>query len=231
MTIDGEPLGENALLLRLGDGMDAATNAAVHALAAAIRDAALAPITDVVPAYASVLVCHQPLADAVRTRLHRQLIDMACEVPRDRPAAAVTCHDIPVCYGGEHGPDMQTLAQAHDMSEADVIDLHTAATYQVAMTGFAPGFPYLLGLDSRLATPRRETPRTRVSAGSVGIAGGQTGIYPSELPGGWQLIGRTPLRLFQADDAEHPCLLVPGDQVRFLAIDAARFNALRESSC
>lgn len=231
MFVDGEPLGENALLLHLGEGMDADTNAAVHAVSAAISHAALAPITDVVPAYASVLVCHQPLAANVRTQLHGQLIDMAREAPRTINAAQTTCHEIPVCYGGEYGPDLTALARAHDMSENEVIDQHTAATYHVAMTGFAPGFPYLLGLDPRLATPRRKTPRTRVAAGSVGIAGGQTGIYPGELPGGWQLVGRTPLALFQPENAEHPCLLVPGDCVRFRAINATKFNALQEAAC
>src|SRR5699024_6554932 len=133
---------------------------------------------------------------------------------------STTRHDVPVCYGAEFGPDLAALAKAHGMTEAQVIEVHTAPTYRVAMTGFAPGFPYLLGLDERLATPRRETPRTRVADGSVGIAGRQTGMYPGELPGGWQLIGRTPLALFDATAADRPCLLTPGDEVRFRAIDA-----------
>jgi len=128
--------------------------------------------------------------------------------------------DVPVCYGGDFGPDLDALATHAKLEAADVIARHTAATYTVAMLGFAPGFPYLFGLDPALHMPRRASPRTRVPAGSVAIGGAQTGVYPSELPGGWQLIGRTPLVLFDAR-RDPPSLLVPGDCVRFVAIDAA----------
>jgi KipI family sensor histidine kinase inhibitor len=128
--------------------------------------------------------------------------------------------EIPVCYGGDFGPDLDALASHAKLTAADVIARHTAATYTVAMLGFAPGFPYLFGLDPALEMPRRASPRTRVPAGSVAIGGAQTGIYPSELPGGWQLIGRTPLALFDAQ-RDPPSLLMPGDRVRFVAIDAA----------
>ncbi len=231
MPIDSEPMGEAALLLRLGDDMDAAVNARVHAVAAAIRQAGTDAVTDIVPAYASVLVRHRPLAPQARASLHRQLLALADEAAAATPSTEGESHEIPVCYDDGHGPDLASLARARGLTIRQVVERHTAPTYRVAMTGFAPGFPYLLGLDERLATPRRETPRTRVAAGSVGIAGRQTGIYPGELPGGWQLIGQTPLALFRPDDADRPCLLQPGDRVRFRAIDAARFEALREDPC
>lgn len=226
-------MGETALLLQLGEHMDAALNARVHALAAAIRQARLAAVIDIVPAYASVLIEHRPLAPPARDQLHRQLLALA-----NRPGAATPStltqgpvHDLPVCYDAAHGPDLPDLARACGLAVHQVIALHTAPVYRVAMTGFAPGFPYLLGLDERLAAPRLAAPRTRVPAGSVGIAGRQTGIYPTQLPGGWQLIGQTPLALFRADDDRQPCLLQPGDRVRLHAIDAAQFDALRATPC
>lgn len=231
MPVDTEPMGDTALLLRLGNGIDATVNAHVHALAEAIRQVDAGDIVDVVPAYASVLVRHRPLDPHARTRLHRRLADLAVESFDTTPCEHGTRHEIPVCYGGEHGRDLASLAHGHGITEQQVINLHVAPEYRVAMTGFAPGFPYLLGLDTRLATPRHKTPRTRVAAGSVGIAGTQTGVYPGELPGGWQLIGRTPLVLFNPDDADRPCLLQPGDRVRFRTIDEARFDALQATRC
>lgn len=231
MSIDCEPMGETALLLHLGGSMDDAVNARVHVVATAIRQADLTDVTDIVPAYASVLVRHRPLASKTRADLHRKLLALGDDATAATPCAEGEDHEIPVCYDSGHGPDLASLAHMHGLTIQQVIDLHTAPTYRVAMTGFAPGFPYLLGLDERLATPRLETPRTRVPAGSIGIAGQQTGIYPSELPGGWRLIGQTPLALFRPGNAAHPCLLQPGDRVRFRAIDAMRFEALRKDSC
>ncbi|WIG55610.1 MAG: Allophanate hydrolase 2 subunit 1 [Rhodanobacteraceae bacterium] len=134
---------------------------------------------------------------------------------------------IPVCYGGDCGPDIDAIAEHAGLVRDEVIARHAAAEYTVAMLGFAPGFPYLLGLDAALHVPRRATPRTRVPAGSVAIGGAQTGIYPCELPGGWHLIGRTPLALFDPR-RDPPCLLAPGDRVRFRAIDAGEFARLVE---
>lgn len=124
---------------------------------------------------------------------------------------------IPVCYGGEFGPDLKDVAAAHDTSPAEIVEAHTAGRYTVAMLGFLPGFPYLEGLDGALHTPRRAAPRTSVPAGSVGIGGASTGVYPFASPGGWQIIGRTPIALF-APDRTPPALLQAGDQVRFVAI-------------
>lgn len=219
-----ENLGESALLLRLGERVDPAVNSRVHALAAALRQARPDGVDDILPAYASVLVRHRLVDPAAVEAFCRHVRALVRALPEDATALEGRLHRIPVCYGGGFGADLAALARACNLSPEAVIERHTAPEYRVAMTGFAPGFPYLIGMDERLATPRREAPRTRVPAGSVGIAGNQTGIYPSELPGGWQLIGRTPLALFDAANSDRPCLLEPGDRVRFEAIDAGRFD-------
>jgi inhibitor of KinA len=132
---------------------------------------------------------------------------------------------IPVCYGGSFGPDLAEVAGLHQLSIAEVIQLHSAVVYKVYMIGFMPGFAYLGGMDERLSTPRKVTPRKSVPAGAVGVAGGQTGVYPLESPGGWQIIGQTPVRLFDLNRRE-PSLLKPGDTVIFKAIDSKEFNQL-----
>ncbi|MGN6518364.1 MAG: 5-oxoprolinase subunit PxpB [Dokdonella sp.] len=230
---DVEPLGDTALLLRFGDRIDAASNARVHAAAATLRAAALPGVVDVVPAYASLALHYSPgvwregtlapwrrFADAVRDALAVTSI-----VPA-QPSREV---DIPVCYGGEHGPDLDALAAALGLTADEVIARHSGGDYRVAMLGFAPGFPYLLGLDASLHAARRARPRTRVPRGSVAIGGAQTGIYPSELPGGWQLIGRTPLVLFDPQ-REPACVLAPGDVVRLRPITRAESDAIEREA-
>ncbi|MDR2013158.1 MAG: 5-oxoprolinase subunit PxpB [Rhodanobacter sp.] len=225
-----EPLGETVLLLRFGDDIHNALNVRVHAAAALLRAVELPGIVDLVPAYATLALHYAPeiwighhntpwrhLADAVRA--------VFATPPADAAPPTPALVEIPVCYGGDDGPDLAEVAHHCALRTDEVIAHHAAATYTVAMLGFAPGFPYLLGLDTRLHTPRRATPRTRVTAGSVAIGGAQTGIYPAELPGGWHLIGRTPLTLFDAT-LDPPCLLAAGDRVRFHAIDRADFDAL-----
>jgi KipI family sensor histidine kinase inhibitor len=230
-----EPLGESMVLLRFGSRIDADVNAAVHAAASALRAARLPGMRDLVPAYATLAIDYDPqawtgysalsgrpareplawqsLADAVRKVL--ATADSSSE-------AQPRIIDIPVCYGDEHGPDLDELAVQASLAPDEVITRHTAGSYRVAMLGFAPGFPYLLGLDRSLHTPRRANPRLRVAAGSVAIGGAQTGIYPRELPGGWSVIGRTPLVLFETLH-ERPALLAPGDQVRFFTITSDEF--------
>lgn len=216
-----EAIAEDALLLQLGDRIDPALNARVHALCVRIRRQAPAWLRDLVPAYASIGVFFDPVAidaGAVGEWLHAQF------ETSDEPSAAgggTRTVEIPVLYGGDEGPDLEPAAAELGMSPAELAKKHAAATYTVAMIGFAPGFPYLLGLDPSLALPRLETPRTSVPAGSVGIGGAQTGIYPRESPGGWRLIGRTPLTLFDPC-ADRPSLLSPGDRVRFVAVDRSR---------
>jgi KipI family sensor histidine kinase inhibitor len=211
-----ERLAEGAWLLRMGDRIDPATNARVHALARSIRAAAPAWLRDVVPAYASLAVFFDTDtddADAIGAWLDSRvasLEDTATEADGAPPI------EIPVVYGGDAGPDLASAAAELGLSPDALAARHADGDYRVAMIGFAPGFPYLLGLDPALALPRLATPRTRVPAGSVAIGGAQTGIYPRESPGGWRLLGRTALRLFDAA-RDPPALLAPGDRVRFVA--------------
>ena len=228
-----EALGEDVLLVRLGDGIDAGTNARVHALAAALGAARPAWVRDIVPAYATLAVFLDVMAmgDVVDPLAKAEAwARSACGSrhggewagPESFAAMAAPTSmsarvlEIPVRFGGEDGPDLATVARAAGLSESDAIARFCAPEYQVAMLGFAPGFPYLLGLDPGLAVPRLDTPRTRVPAGSVAIGGAQAGIYPREGPGGWRLVGRTPLGLFDPD-RDPPALLAPGDGVRFVA--------------
>lgn len=213
-----EVMAEGALLLRFGDTIDSAVNARVHAAALRLRLAL--PEAECTAAYASLLLRFEPRdwnaqgRIALERRVREALLG---EAPAQDGARQV---EIPVHYGGEHGPDLAAVAALTRLAPEEVVARHCAAEYRVAMLGFAPGFAYLLGMDPALAVPRRADPRQRVPAGSVAIGGAQTGVYPDELPGGWQLIGRTPLRLFDPLAAE-PALLRPGDRVRFRAAGGA----------
>lgn len=218
-----EALGEDALLLRLGDRIDADVNARVHTVTRHIQRHRPAWLRDLVPGYTSLALfvdgdafdAHvDPVAEAaawLRARL--STIDDGLD-----PAGHGQCVEIAVRYGGEYGPDLEDVAAATGLSACAVIERHCAVEYQVAMLGFAPGFPYLLGLNPALAMPRLHTPREKVAAGSVGIGGAQTGIYPREGPGGWRIIGRTAQTLFDPQ-RQPPALLAPGDRVRFVAVD------------
>jgi KipI family sensor histidine kinase inhibitor len=218
-----ERLGETALLLELGTTIDLPCNQRVHALAAAIRRARLAGVRDLVPGYASLTVHFDPRADDSDSALI-EAIDVIFSTLSKIDNHQGQLIEIPLCYGGDFGPDLAALAEHCGLSQEIVCARHCAVEYTVALLGFAPGFPYLLGLDPSLETPRRANPRTRVTAGSVAIGGAQTGIYPRELPGGWSLIGRTPLQLFDPLRTS-PALLTPGDRVRFRPIDVEQFAA------
>lgn len=222
-----EILAEDALLLRFGERIDIRLNAEVMAATACLqRDL---PQLECVPAYASVLLRFDPMTWAGESVDPHQHVREAVEATLSKAVVehvATREHVIPVCYGGACGPDLEDVAKHAGLAPDAAISRHVAADYRVGMIGFAPGFPYLLGLDPALAMPRRGDPRQRVPAGSVAIGGEQTGIYPRELPGGWQLIGRTPLHLFDLT-ADSPSLLAPGDRVRFRVIDEDAFARLQ----
>lgn len=223
------PLGDGALVVTcVGEGADAAMEAAVK-LAAAVTVARWPGVVDVVPAYASVAVFYDSVAvgEDPYARLCDAIAALAAEVSKAGPSEPVgegRCVEIPVVYGGADGPDLGVVAEHTERGEDDVVTQHTAASYRVRAIGFAPGFPYLSGLPSDLATPRRATPRTKVPAGSVGIGGAQTGVYPLASPGGWQIIGRTPVKLFDPLRPE-PALLRVGDKVRFCRTEAVDGSA------
>lgn len=218
-----EPFGDAAILVTIGDRADPVLAARAQGLAAnldALR-ADTAGFGRAVPAHASVLVPFDPavvrLEDALATIGQRaaSVEERSAGPGRDEPVPDGPSIDIPVRYGGLDGPDLDEVAATLDLTPVDVTELHAAARYQVLFLGFAPGFAYLGGLPVELATARRASPRERVAAGSVGIAGQQTAIYPIAMPGGWQLIGRTDVRLFDPALSE-PALLKPGAVVRFV---------------
>lgn len=210
------PLGDRALLIQLGSTIDDATHRHVRAVSARLASSTVPGMIEVVPAFASVAVHYDP-ARAPYTRFAAAVQAALAELGDERLPEPRTV-EIPVRYGGEEGPDLDVVARAHGLSADEVVRLHSAASYRVYMLGFAPGFPYLGGLPESLATPRRAEPRTAVPAGSVGIGGSQTGIYPLTTPGGWQIIGRTSLSLF--DPRREPAtLLAIGDVVRFRAVE------------
>ncbi len=215
-----EPLGDCAALVTFGDRIDESMHRLVRAACARLEAEPIPGATELVPAFTTVAVCYDPAAvgsaapyRAVAAALEARLAGLEA----DAPVAARTV-EIPVRYGGVAGPDLELVAARVGLTPAEVVRLHAAGDYLVHMIGFTPGFPYLGGLDPRLHCPRREAPRTAVPAGSVGIGGSQTGIYPVESPGGWQLIGRTPLVLFDPG-REPPTLLRAGDRVRFVPLE------------
>ncbi len=213
------PLGDSALLVQFGDEIDLAINRRVHALDAHLNANRLAGMIETVPAYASLLVHYDPLA--LTFAQASDWVEKAMTEAESTVAREPRLIEVPVRYGGEAGLDLDFVASQHHISAQEVVRIHTSREYIVYMMGFTPGFPYMGKLDNAIVTPRLETPRTRVTAGSVGIAGEQTGIYPIDSPGGWRLIGRTSLRLFDLA-AGPPFLFSPGDTVRFVveALDA-----------
>ncbi len=217
------PAGDAALVVEFEDRIDPAINARAIAIAEGLRAAALAGVRDIVPTYRSVTVYFDPLRTPVEGLVDR--LAHAAAAATGRQTAPRDPVRVPVCYGGPFGPDLAHVAVAAGLDEGAVVALHAAITYRVFMLGFVPGFAYMGLVDARIATPRHETPRTRVPAGSVGIAGSQTGIYPAATPGGWQLIGRTPLKPFDPARTE-PFLFKPGDAVRFEPIAPDTYTRL-----
>lgn len=204
--------GDSLVLVEFESTIAPDVNRRAVALAAAIDAARVPGVRDVVPAYAAVGVHVDPL------RFDQAALEAVVSHAWDTAAGAepvARVVEIPVCYGGAFGPDLAEVAAFAGCSEDDVIARHAAGRYRVYMLGFLPGFAYLGGVDDAIAMPRRSTPRTAVAAGSVGIAGRQTGVYPCESPGGWRLIGRTPVAMFDLRRRE-PALLAPGDLVRFV---------------
>jgi KipI family sensor histidine kinase inhibitor len=212
-------LGDSALLIQFGDEIDPGVNQRVHELDALLNLDKPAGVVETVPAYATLLVHYDPLL-----LTYAETSDWVnAELDKVRSAASRKPRriEIPVRYGGVSGPDLDFVASYHKLSVQEVLRIHTSHIYVVYMMGFTPGFAYMGKLDDPIATPRLETPRTKVPAGSVGIAGAQTGIYPIDSPGGWRIIGRTEVRLF--DLAADPVFLfAPGDRVQFVmeALDA-----------
>ena len=217
--MDGAPrfheAGDRALVVELGDSIDTAVNDRVRGLMTAVEGLELAGIDDLVPAYRSLLIAYDPVV-APRQELIEAVTE-ACRGLGSTGEAERRVVTLPTLYGGEHGPDLGDVAGHSGMDPDRVVALHSGVEYRVYMIGFAPGFPYLGGLPPELATPRLASPRVRIPPGSVGIAESQTGVYPAASPGGWRLIGRTPVRLFDPG-REPPSIVVAGDFIRFEAL-------------
>ncbi len=215
--------GDRGLLMEYGDIIDPVINRKVRTMVILIDQAPPEGIIEVIPTYRSLLIIYDP---GVTTPERIQNDLDALEQHHDRieipPPRTVK---IPVCYGETFGPDLAHVADVNRLTEDEVIDLHTATAYPIYMIGFTPGFPFLGGLSEKLHTPRLKTPRTHVPAGSVGIANNQTGIYPVSSPGGWQLIGQTPLKLFNPS-MDNPFLYQVGDLIRFESIPTATFHEM-----
>ena len=216
-------LGDGALTLEFGDRIDLALNAQVVAARDALAALKLDGISDVVPTYRSLTVHFDPLR-LDRGALARHLLD-AAQTPRHESARA-TRWRIPVVFGGEFGPDLADVARVAGRGEAEVVEALCTSELRVFLIGFLPGFPYLGELPDWLRLPRLASPRAAVPANSVAIAGAQAAIYPWSSPGGWHLLGRTPVRLFDLADCVRPALLAPGDAVRFTPIDRDEFERL-----
>jgi len=208
------PLGDSSLLVQFGEEIDLSINQRVHALTSLLDTSPFEGIIETVPAYATLLVQYDPLvvSYAEAKNLLNEKIAQVDETISRKPRRI----EVPIRYGGEYGIDLEAVARHLQLRVDDVIRLHTHKIYTVFMMGFTPGFPYMGKLDDLLIVPRLETPRTRVPAGTVAIAGSQTGIYPIVSPGGWQLIGWTPLQLFDPN-SETPFLFGPGDEVKFIS--------------
>lgn len=227
------PLGDAAVVVHFGDDISEQTHRQVRAFSAYLQQHPFNGLIEYVPAYTTVTVYYDPWVISEKGQLNpytkvtgflQRMLPLIAGAEENSPPRMV---EIPVLYGGEAGPDLEYVARVNELSPEQVIALHTQQEYLVYMIGFAPGFPYLGGMNKRIAAPRKETPRQSIPAGSVGIAGEQTGIYPLETPGGWQLIGQTPVPLF-TPKGKTPTLLQAGDVVRFVSITQDEFKERKE---
>ena len=217
--------GDKAIVLEFGNEISKELNLLVRKMYHYISKKNIEGIEEMVPTYRSLIIYYNP-QKVKYADLAQQLKELEKSVTEiTMPAAHVT--EIPVLYGGEYGPDLEFVVKFNKLSTKEVISIHTEKEYFIYMLGFSPGFPYLGGMSDKITTPRLEKPRLKVSGGSVGIAGEQTGIYPVESPGGWQIIGRTPIKLYDPKK-EFPFLLKSGDYIKFYPINQEQFKEIRK---
>ena len=215
--------GDQGLLVEYGDEIDFEVNTKVRTMAIIMKQNTPKGVVEAIPTYRSLLLVYDPsITNLAKLQKELQKLEERLEEIQISPPDTV---EIPVCYGGEFGPDIEFVAETHDLSIKEVIQLHSEPEYLIYMVGFTPGFPFLGGLSEKLHTPRLETPRTFVPKGSVGIANNQTGIYPVSSPGGWQLIGRSPIKLF-APERPNPFLYQAGDHIKFKPIALEEYSRL-----
>lgn len=215
--------GDRAIVMEFGNEINKDINAKIRSTMAAI-DGNIEGIVEMTPTYRSITIVYEP-----EKLSYSDLVEQLKKyesVSSSDGEEKVNLIEIPTLYGGEYGPDMDFVKSNAGLSEEEVVKIHTGTDYLVYMLGFAPGFTYLGGMDERIATPRLKSPRLKIEAGSVGIAGSQTGMYPSESPGGWQLIGRTPLKLYNPE-SEPPVFIQAGDYIRYVSIDEEEYNKIK----
>jgi inhibitor of KinA len=220
--------GEAGLVVELADKIDPEINSLVHALSRRINLDLADCVDAIVPTYRSLLIVFDPLQiprNQLIDKIEKSFQSITSETRVDQAGKIVV---IPVLYGGESGPDLEFVARHNKLSVEEVVSIHTSVSYRIYMMGFTPGFPYLGGMSERIAAPRLATPRKEIPAGSVGIAGVQTGLYPQVSPGGWQLIGRTPLKVFNPQNTE-PFLYQAGDFLRFETVSATEFTRIERA--
>lgn len=224
------PQGDRCLLVDLGDQIDQTVGLRCLTLADSLRQAQVPGVLDIVPSFTAVAIYFEPglgLGEDPVARLTALVHQIAGQIAEGAELKARRI-EIPVCYGGKHGPDLEDVARRMGITPEEVAQAHYGSLCRVYMIGFAPGHPYIGIHDQRFSLPRREVPRTAVPAGSLGIANRQSTIYPNVLPGGWHIIGATPLRLFNAA-AKQPTLLMPGDEIAFVPISATEFDEIKQA--
>ena len=215
------PAGDKAVSIELGGSISPEINRKVRALLLAIEKESMSEVIDLVPTYRSILAYYDPLRITLSELEERlSVLEQRLDEAPGKPPKVI---EIPTMYGGEYGPDLDYVAQHNGLTPEQVMQVHSDINYQVYMMGFTPGFPYLGEVSEKIATPRLQTPRTAIPAGSVGIAERQTGVYPTESPGGWRIIGRTPIQLFDAR-RDPPAVVEVGDHVRFTPITEDTFQ-------
>ena len=219
------PVGDRAISIDFGQVIDPTINRHIRQTIERIKEFQLEGIIELVPTYCALLVeydamlySYSEICNIIEPTLEEGMTDTTNEL--------VTVVEVPTVYGGEFGPDLSFVASHNHLSEDEVVSIHSGTDYLVYMLGFIPGFTYLGGMDPRIATPRLSSPRTLIPAGSVGIAGEQTGTYPSDSPGGWQIIGRTPVTMYDMSKAQ-AALLNAGDYVRYVPIDESEFHRIK----
>ncbi|MDO4276785.1 MAG: 5-oxoprolinase subunit PxpB [Eubacteriales bacterium] len=217
--------GDSSILVEFGKEISPEINRKITATVQLMKEQHIEGVVDVIPAFCSLLINYDPRVvtyDELKKRMrHLVKMDVMSDVEQKK------IFEIPVCYGGEYGPDIANIAEHAGLTEEEVIKIHSSRDYLIYMLGFLPGFCYLGGLDERIHTPRLANPRIKINAGSVGIGGSQTGIYPLDSPGGWQLMGMTPVKTYDPK-RETPILVEAGDYIRFVPVDEEEYNRIKE---
>lgn len=223
------PLGDEAVVMQFSELISKETQTYIEAISAYLDKHPIPGMVEYIPAYTTITIFYNAMdvlgnsaGKNVFDIVQDQIEEMISQLP-ENPKTDSKVVEIPVCYGGEFGPDLEIVAHHNNLSEQEVTDIHVKGDYMVYMIGFAPGFPFIGGMSEKIATPRKGSPRLKIPSGSVGIAGSQTGVYPIETPGGWQLIGRTPVKMFRPNE-DVPILLKAGDSIRFFPISEEAYN-------